>query len=66
MDQAAKLFLVMLLASILIGAGIVVFNPRYRPEAILKTNAQYFPQVEIAAASTEVREPEPDEPLTSE
>lgn len=56
----------MLFASLLFGAAIVFFNPRYRPRSILKSNAQYFPQVEIAAASSQGPEAEPDEPLTSQ
>jgi hypothetical protein len=48
MDQITKLFLVMLLGSLLSGAFIVAFNPRYRPKQILKTNAHYFPQADSA------------------
>ena len=48
MDQITKVFLVMLIGSLLTGAAVVAFNPRYRVDRILKSNAHYFPVAKSA------------------
>lgn len=43
MDQMTKIFFLMLIGSIVIGAFLLAGNPRYRTENILKSNAHYYP-----------------------
>ncbi|HRY30722.1 MAG TPA: hypothetical protein P5079_11885 [Elusimicrobiota bacterium] len=53
MDQLTKIFLLMLFGSILAGAIIVAVKPDYRVDVILRSNSQYFAQVEIAGNTVE-------------
>jgi hypothetical protein len=56
MDQVTKLFLVMLVGSILAGALVVATNPRYRSERVLRSNAHYYPPAPaLPAAEATVR-----------
>lgn len=48
MDQASKIFVLLLVASLIAGALVVITNPDYRPEKILKSNEHYYPEFKPA------------------
>jgi len=45
MDAAAKVFIVMLFASLLLGLIIFLTNPDYRVKNIYESNKNYYPQI---------------------
>jgi hypothetical protein len=45
MNAAAKVFIVMLLTSLLLGLIIFLTNPDYRVKNIYETNKNYYPQI---------------------
>lgn len=48
MDQASKIFVLVFIASLIAGAFVVITNPEYRPEKILKSNEHYYPEFKPA------------------
>jgi acyl-CoA synthetase (AMP-forming)/AMP-acid ligase II len=51
MDQASKIFVLVLIGSLIAGALVVLTNRDYRPEKILASNEHYYPDFKPAPAA---------------
>ncbi len=45
MDAAAKIFVVMLVISLIVGTIVYILNPEYRIKNIYESNKNYYPQI---------------------
>ncbi|HON55903.1 MAG TPA: hypothetical protein PLM75_07000 [bacterium] len=46
MDSGQKTLLITIVGALLAGLIVILFNPKYRPDYLLKTNKTYYPAIE--------------------
>ena len=56
MDAATKLFIFMLIVSLILGTIVLITHPDYRIKNVYQTNKSFYPQVNEDSVKQELKE----------
>lgn len=57
MDTTSKLFIFMIVLSLVIGAFVIKFKPQHNLETVYKSNARYYPHINDETVLKKIKKP---------
>ncbi|MBI5573293.1 MAG: hypothetical protein HY919_01900 [Elusimicrobia bacterium] len=57
MDTTSKLFIFMIVLSLIIGAFVISFKPHHNLETVFKSNARYYPHINDETVLKKIQKP---------